>query len=106
MTDPTRDLLPEGLEDRLPQAAAAAARIERAAIETMDAWGYDRVRPPLVEFEKSMAARMHGFATRQIFRFVDPKSLRMPALRFNMTVQVGRIAARSLSNSPRPLRLC
>jgi ATP phosphoribosyltransferase regulatory subunit len=106
MTDPTRDLLPEGLEDRLPQSAAAAARIERAALEAMDAWGYDRVRPPLVEFEKSMAARMHGFATRQMFRFVDPKSLRMLALRSDMTVQVGRIAATSLADRPRPLRLC
>jgi ATP phosphoribosyltransferase regulatory subunit len=106
MTDPTRDLLPEGLEDRLPQSAAAAARIERAALETMDAWGYDRARPPLVEFEKSMAARMHGFATRQMFRFVDPKSLRMLALRSDMTVQVGRIAATSLADKPRPLRLC
>ena len=106
MTDPTRDLLPEGLEDRLPQSAAAAARIERAAIETMDAWGYDRVRPPLIEFEKSMAARMHGFATRQMFRFFDPKSLRTLALRSDMTVQVGRIAATSLAHRPRPLRLC
>jgi ATP phosphoribosyltransferase regulatory subunit len=106
MTDPTRDLLPEGLEDRLPRSAAAAARIERVAIEAMDAWGYDRVRPPLVEFEKSMAARMHGFATRQSFRFVDPKSLRMLALRSDMTVQVGRIAATSLAERPRPLRLC
>jgi ATP phosphoribosyltransferase regulatory subunit len=106
MTDPTRDLLPEGLEDRLPQSAAAAARVERAALETMDAWGYDRVRPPLIEFEKSMAARMSGFATRQMFRFVDPKSLRTLALRSDMTVQVGRIAATSLAHKPRPLRLC
>jgi ATP phosphoribosyltransferase regulatory subunit len=106
MTDPTRDLLPEGLEDRLPQSAAAAARIERAALETMAAWGYDPVHPPLIEFEKSMAARMHGFATRQMFRFVDPKSLRMLALRSDMTVQVGRIAATSLADRPRPLRLC
>jgi ATP phosphoribosyltransferase regulatory subunit len=106
MTDPTRDLLPEGLEDRLPQSAAAAARIERAALQTMDAWGYDRVRPPLVEFEKSMAARMHGFATRQMFRFVDPKSLRTLALRSDITVQVGRIAATGLADRSRPLRLC
>lgn len=106
MTDPTRDLLPEGLEDRLPQGAAAAARVERAAIETMDRWGYDPVRPPLIEFEKSMAARMHGFATRQMFRFVDPKSLRTLALRSDITVQVGRIAATVLAARPRPLRLC
>jgi ATP phosphoribosyltransferase regulatory subunit len=106
MTDPTRDLLPEGLEDRLPQSAAAATRIERAALATMDAFGYDRVRPPLIEFEKSMAARMDGFATSRMFRFVDPRSLRTLALRSDMTVQVGRIAATGLAGMPRPLRLC
>jgi len=106
MTDPTRDLLPEGLEDRLPQSAAAAASIERAALEKMNAWGYDLVRPPLIEFETSMAERMHGFATRGMFRFVDPKSLRTLALRSDMTVQVGRIAATGLADRPRPLRLC
>jgi ATP phosphoribosyltransferase regulatory subunit len=31
MNDTTRDLLPEGLEDRLPQATAAATRITRAS---------------------------------------------------------------------------
>ena len=106
MTDPTRDLLPEGLEDRLPQGAAAAARVEQAALAKMHSWGYDRVRPPLIEFEKSMAQRMSGFATRQMFRFVDPKSLRTLALRSDITVQVGRIAATGLASRPRPLRLC
>jgi len=106
MTDPTRDLLPEGLEDRLPPGAAAAARVERAALAAMDAYGYDLVRPPLIEFEKSMAERMDGFATRRMFRFVDPRSLRTLALRADMTVQVGRIAATGLAAAPRPLRLC
>ena len=106
MTDPTRDLLPEGLEDRLPPRAAAAGRIERAALETMDSWGYDCVRPPLIEFEKSMAERMDGIATRRMFRFVDPRSLRTLALRSDITVQVGRIAATGLADRPRPLRLC
>jgi ATP phosphoribosyltransferase regulatory subunit len=41
-----------------------------------------------------------------MFRFVDPKSLRMLALRSDMTVQVGRIAATGLVARPRPLRLC
>ncbi len=106
MNDPTSDLLPEGLEDRLPQSAAAAARIERDAMAVLGAHGYDRVRPPLIEFEKSMAARMDGLLTRAMFRFVDPKSLRTLALRSDITAQVGRIAATGLAHAPRPLRLC
>jgi len=100
------DLLPEGLEDRLPQSAAAAARIERAVLAVLDAHGYDRVRPPLIEFEQSVLRRMAGVRSRHLFRFVDPKSLRMLALRSDMTPQVGRIAATSLAGRPRPLRLC
>ena len=106
MTDPTADLLPIGLEDRLPAAAPALTRARRAALDAMDAHGYDRVIPPLVEFEKSLATRMNGVATRRMFRFVDPASLRTLALRSDMTVQVGRIAATSLASAPRPLRLC
>jgi ATP phosphoribosyltransferase regulatory subunit len=106
MIDPAADLLPEGLEDRLPQSAAAAARIERAVMGVLDAHGYDRVRPPLIEFMQSMARRMDGVRTRHLFRFVDPKSLRTLALRSDMTVQVGRIAATGLAGKPRQLRLC
>ena len=53
-----------------------------------------------------MAERMHGFATRQMFRFVDPTSLRTLALRSDITGQVARIAATGLADRPRPLRLC
>lgn len=106
MIDPAADLLPEGLEDRLPQSAAAAARIERAVIEVLDRHGYDRVRPPLIEFMQSMARRMDGVKTRKLFRFVDPKSLRTLALRSDITPQVSRIAATGLAGKPRPLRLC
>lgn len=106
MSDPTQDLLPEGLEDRLPQSAKAATRIERAILDSLLGHGYDRVRPPLVEFERSLASRMDGLQRNHMFRFTDPKSLRTLSLRSDMTVQVGRIAATGLANAPRPLRLC
>ncbi|WP_271439126.1 ATP phosphoribosyltransferase regulatory subunit [Pontixanthobacter luteolus] len=106
MSNSTDDLLPVGLSDRLPEEAAIATRVMRAALQAMDAHGYDRVRPPLIEFEKSMAERMDGVSPRRMFRFVDPGSLRTLALRSDMTVQVGRIAATSLAGAPRPLRLC
>ena len=99
------DLLPEGLEDRLPQSMAAAARIERAVLGTLNSHGYDRVRPPLIEFERSLRRRMAGLRTGHLFRFVDPRSLEMLALRSDITPQIGRIAVTGLAGAPRPLRL-
>lgn len=105
MTHPD-DLLPIGLEDALPARAAAITRAMRDILRAMDSHGYDRVRPPLIEFERSLAGRMEGVATRRMVRFTDPESLRTLALRADLTVQVGRIAATSMIDSPRPLRLC
>jgi ATP phosphoribosyltransferase regulatory subunit len=106
MQDTDRDLLPEGLQDRLPASAAVAARVTRAMIDVMDGHGYDRVQPPGLEFEKSLASRMAGVQPRRMFRFVDPASLRTLALRSDITPQIGRIAATSLAGAARPLRLC
>ena len=100
------DLLPEGLEDRLPREAMAASRAMHEVLDVMDAHGYDQVSPPLVEFEKSLAGRMDGVSTRRMFRFVDPVSLRTLALRSDITPQIGRIAATGLAKAARPLRLC
>ncbi len=111
MTQPN-DLLPEGLEDRLPAEAARISAAMRACLDVLDAHGYDRVRPPLLEFEASLAGRMAGAGAgsfggegRAMFRFVDPASLRMLALRSDITPQIGRIASTSLKGAARPLRL-
>ncbi|MEW9856148.1 ATP phosphoribosyltransferase regulatory subunit [Novosphingobium sp. M1R2S20] len=106
MHDTDRDLLPEGLGDRLPTQAAAASRVRRGALDVFASHGYERVETPTIEFEKSMASRMAGVQPRRMFRFVDPVSLRTLALRSDITVQVGRVAATSLAARPRPLRLC
>ncbi len=105
MQDMTYDLLPEGLSDRLPPLAAEAMRVTRAMSDVMATHGYEPVQPPLVEFERSLASRMKGTERRRMVRFVDPASLRTLAMRSDMTVQVGRIAANSLKNAARPLRL-
>jgi ATP phosphoribosyltransferase regulatory subunit len=102
---PDPDLLPEGLADRLPPRAAEAMRVTRAMVDAMAAHGYDPVQPPLVEFERSLAARMAGVRKNRMVRFTDPVSLRSLAVRADMTVQVGRIAATGMGDVPRPLRL-
>jgi len=101
----TRDLLPEGLEDRLPHAATVAARVSRAILDVLDGHGYDRVLTPTVEFEQSLASRMAGIEPVRMFRFADPKSLRMLAVRSDITPQIGRLAATRLAGAARPLRL-
>jgi ATP phosphoribosyltransferase regulatory subunit len=83
-----------------------AARVTRAVVDVLDSHGYDRVQPPSIEFEKSLASRMAGVQPRRMFRFTDPLSLRMMALRGDITPQVARIAATGLAVAARPLRLC
>lgn len=97
-------LLPEGLRDRMPPQAEAAAHLVATLLGVIARHGYDRVQPPLVEFEESLAATT-GTTKRELLRFVDPVTQRTLALRSDITGQVGRIAATRLAHLPRPLRL-
>jgi ATP phosphoribosyltransferase regulatory subunit len=101
----TSALLPEGLRDRLPPEAEAGAAILRATLDAIAAHGYERVAPPLAEFEESLVGRLKSASARDLLRVVDPVSQRTLALRPDITTQVGRIAATRMAHRPRPLRL-
>ncbi len=102
----TPGLLPEGLRDRLPPQAEAAARLVDVLLGTVASHGYARVQPPLIEYEESLAGRLGGSSSRrELLRFVDPVTQRTLALRSDITGQVGRIAATRLAHVARPLRL-
>lgn len=100
-----RGLLPAGLADLLPPDAAREARAIDLAIERFAAFGYERVKPPLVEFEESLLGGPGAALSPQTFRLMDPVSQRMMGVRPDMTVQVARIAVTRLKHEPRPLRL-
>ena len=51
-----RALLPAGLRDMLPPEAAFEARVVERLMARFAAHGYERVKPPLVEFEDSLLA--------------------------------------------------
>jgi ATP phosphoribosyltransferase regulatory subunit len=97
-------LLPEGLRDRLPGAAAAQARGVRALLDRIAAGGFERIAPPLVEYEENLALRLKSSRT-DMARFIDPGTQRTLALRPDITPQVARIVATQLAAAPRPLRL-
>ena len=98
-------LLPAGLKDGLPPDAAFEASVVERLMASFAAWGYDRVKPPLLEFEDALLSGMGAAMAAHTFRLMDPVSQRMMGLRADMTPQVGRIAASRLKNMARPLRL-
>ncbi len=100
-----RALLPEGLHDELPPAAEHEAAVVAELVDCFAAHGYQRVKPPLIEFEESLTTGPGAAQGTDMFRLIDPASQRMMAVRSDMTVQVARIAATRLQKAPRPLRL-
>lgn len=101
----THALLPSGFHDRLPPVADAAARLERRVLDAAHSHGYERVDPPLAEFEDALGHRLKATRAQDAVRFVDPVSQRTLAVRPDITAQVGRIAATRMGHHPRPVRL-
>src|SRR4051794_30086594 len=98
-------LLPAGLRDLLPPDAETEANAVRALTDAFAAHGYQRVKPPILEFEDSLFAGSGAAVAEQTFRLMDPISQRMMGLRADTTPQVARIAATRLGKAPRPLRV-
>ena len=99
-------LLPSGLSDLLAPQAEQDAKAVDTVLSCFAAFGYQRIKPPLVEFEQTLLADGPGAALAdQTFRLLDPISRRMMALRSDMTAQIARISGTRLARYPRPLRL-
>jgi ATP phosphoribosyltransferase regulatory subunit len=98
-------LLPTGMHDVLPPEAEVEAQVVARLMTILAAYGYERVKPPLVEFEETLFSGAGAAMAATTFRMMDPASHRMIGLRADMTPQIARIAATRLGDAPRPLRL-
>lgn len=98
-------LLPAGLYDLLPPEAEVEADVTAKLMAVLASHGYERVKPPLVEFEDTLLSGAGAAMASDTFRTMDPLSHRMVGVRADMTPQVARIAATRLAHKPRPLRL-
>jgi len=98
-------LLPTGMHDLLPPEAEVEAQVVARLMTTLAAHGYERVKPPLVEFEETLFAGAGAAMATATFRMMDPASHRMIGVRADMTPQIARIAATRLGAASRPLRL-
>lgn len=99
-------LLPTGMCDVLPPDAEIEASATEQLVACFSSFGYERVKPPLIEFEESLLSGGGAATSDQTFRIMDPISQRMMGVRADMTLQVARIATTRLKKWPRPIRLC
>ncbi|WP_455365957.1 ATP phosphoribosyltransferase regulatory subunit [Kaarinaea lacus] len=100
-----RWVLPEGIEELLPQDAYCIEMLRRKLLDLFSSWGYELVIPPFLEYTESLLTGMGSDLDLQTFKLVDQKSGRMMGLRADMTPQVARIDAHQLGRE-QPTRLC
>jgi ATP phosphoribosyltransferase regulatory subunit len=98
-------LLPEAIDDVLPDEAAALERLRRTLLDHFAQHGYRLVRPPLVEHLDSLLTGSARDLDLQTFKVVDPLSGRLLGVRADITPQVARIDAHLL-NEAGATRLC
>lgn len=105
MTKVDRWLLPEGIEEVLPDEALAVEHLRRSLLDYYDRWGYDLVIPPLVEFTDSLLSGSGRDLDLLTFKITDQLSGKMMGIRADVTPQIARMDAHSLRRKG-PNRLC
>ena len=98
-------LLPEGIEEILPEAAKRIERVRHDLLSLYRGWGYELVMPPFIEYLESLLTGTGNDLDLQTFKLTDQLSGRTMGLRADMTPQVARIDAHILQREA-PSRLC
>lgn len=96
MSASDRWLLPEGVEEILPQEAARLETLRRQLLDLYSSWGYELVIPPLIEYLDSLLVGSSHDLDLHTFKLTDQLSGRMMGLRADITPQVARIDANRL----------
>lgn len=98
-------LLPEYIQDMLPDEAWRIEQMRAQFLELMRVHGYQLVAPPMLEYVESLLIDGSRDVDLRTFKLVDQLSGRTLALRADITPQVARIDAHLL-NRKGVTRLC
>jgi ATP phosphoribosyltransferase regulatory subunit len=98
-------LLPEGIEDLLPDDAQRVESIRRRLLDEFARHGYQLVAPPLLEYLEALLTGSGHDLEPRTFKLVDQLSGRTMGVRADITPQVARIDAHLL-NRQGVTRLC
>lgn len=98
-------ILPDGIEEMLPDDARRLEGMRRALLDTYETWGYQLILPPLVEFKASLLTGVGADLDSQTLGLTDRISGRTLGVRADISPQAARIDAHSLSGDE-VRRLC
>lgn len=98
-------LLPEGIEEVLPDRARRLEMLRRRLLDVLDRRGFDLVRPPLVEFLDALLTGVGEDLDLQTVKLTDSVSGRLMGVRADHTPQVARMDAHYLRHQGTS-RLC
>lgn len=97
MTYADRWLLPDGIEEILPEQARPIELLRRKLLELYRTWGYDLVIPPLLEYTDSLLSGLGRDVDLLTFKVTDQLSGRTLGIRADITPQTARMDAHSLT---------
>ena len=92
-----RWLLPEHVEDILPERARTLEGLRRRLLDLLETHGYELVQPPLLEYTESLLSGTGRDLDLATFRLADRLSGRQLGVRADHTPQVARIDAHLLN---------
>jgi ATP phosphoribosyltransferase regulatory subunit len=98
-------LLPDGIEEVLPDDAVYLEDLRRRCLDMFACWGYQLVIPPFIDYLDSLLTGSGHDLELQTFKLTDQLSGEMLGIRADMTPQVARIDAHNLRYE-HPTRLC
>ncbi|MGJ9385147.1 ATP phosphoribosyltransferase regulatory subunit [Salipaludibacillus sp. CF4.18] len=94
---------PLGMRDTLPELHQLKHQLKQAISSEAASWGYDPIETPTLEFHETVGTAS-AILDQQLFKLLDQQGNTL-VLRPDMTAPIARIAASSLKNEERPLRL-
>jgi ATP phosphoribosyltransferase regulatory subunit len=106
MKGPPSISLPQGVRDILPEEAEKICEVESAILGVFSSYGFKRVITPLLEYVDVLGLGMGPGLKEKVFKFIDPSTGRLMALRPDITPQIARMAATRMRDYPLPQKLC
>lgn len=101
-----KSLTPKGVGAFFPERAAKKRWVEESLLSVFLKWGFQEIVTPGFEYLDALSEGLDKELIDKSYKFIDRGTGRILVLRPDITSQIARIAATSLAEKPRPMRLC